>query len=115
MGINNEVGGAVDVQADAYLAELAEDICANGGLAKGQTLADALARAHGRRKAFALEMSEGRTDWAKKARRILTAKVHGDLLLRLAFSRIEQEEIDAGRMRFLRDGRAALANVGSAP
>lgn len=41
---------------NAYLFQLAEDIKANGGVAEGQSLEDALTQAHKRRQAFAMEM-----------------------------------------------------------
>lgn len=60
-----------------YLDELAADIAANGGL-DGLSLEDALAAAHGRRQAFAMEMATCATKRAKMARAALLASVwHG--------------------------------------
>ncbi len=67
--------------AAAYFSELAADIAANGGVAEGQTVEEAMIEAHARRQAFAMEMHLGKTERAARARRILAVQIYGDALV----------------------------------
>lgn len=72
----------------AYLSELSADIKANGGIAEGESMEQAMVAAHARRQAIAREMSEGKTARAIKARRVLSAQIHGDAQVAMVISQI---------------------------
>ena len=59
-----------------YLLQLEADIKENGGLKEGQSVEDALREAHQRRRAFAEEMREGKTERARMARKAMAAQIY---------------------------------------
>ena len=93
----------LDPAAVAYLNELAAEIAAAGAVPTD--VFDAMQVAHERRRAFAIEMMEGKTDRAKQARRILCAYVYGRLVMRgaidTALTALEHQVREAWRQRLL--------------
>ncbi|CAN7650103.1 hypothetical protein LJR129_005075 [Acidovorax sp. LjRoot129] len=84
----------------AYLNELAADIAANGGL-DGRNFEAALAAAHARRQAFALELATRATKRAQMARKALQATVwHGAQVL-AANERLSMQARDCVRTTLL--------------
>ena len=87
-----------DPGVQAYLTEMAADIAAHGGL-DGKTMEQAVAEAHRRRQAFAVEMIEGTTIRAKMARKALSTSILITATNRVALERfmMDCEWVHAGR------------------
>jgi len=87
-----------DPDVQAYLRELAADIAAHGGL-EGKTMDQAITEAHQRRRMFAIEMIEGKTDRAKMARKAISTSILIQATNRIARERLmtDCEWIKAGR------------------
>lgn len=102
----------VDDSTRAYMAELAAEIAASGN--PDGDLIEEMKSAHARRQSFAAEMAEGRTDRAKKVRKVICARVYGAVVAREAirstFARMEEE----ARANFMMEVHADFARNGGA-
>ena len=87
-----------DTDVQAYLRELTADIAAHGGL-DCKAMEQAVTEAHQRRRMFALEMVEGKTDRSKMARKAISTSILIEATNRVARERLmmDCEWIEAGR------------------
>lgn len=95
-----------------YLKELAAEIVSNGD--PSGDLLEEMQAAHARRRRFAMEMAEGRTDRAKKVREAICTAVYCTATIRRMFDRMQEREDDVVRTRLISEGHAAMARVSEA-